>query len=85
MPLRSQLYVFFEDRQWHPRDFYLSDAVAKGLELQNQTGKEFVWLCVTNAGAARVNEAALSLFDLPLDRQVSGYPIDPNQNMDLDF
>ena len=70
------------------RDFFgarllrqsMTEAVAFGLKIQQQTGKLFVWLCVTNKGVRAVNLAAISQLDVPIteeDLERDGYAIDP--------
>ena len=59
----------------------MTEAVAFGLKIQQQTGKLFVWLCVTNKGVRAVNLAAISQLDVPIteeDLERDGYAIDPN-------
>ena len=59
----------------------ITEAVAFGLKIQQQTGKLFVWLCVTNKGVRAVNLAAISHLDSPIteeDLQRDGYEVDPN-------
>ena len=58
----------------------LQGAVKLGLTIQQQTGKLFVWLCVTNNGCRRVNVAAVSQFEPPVTEEdlEHGYPIDRN-------
>ena len=59
----------------------ISEAVAFGLNIQKQTGKLFVWLCVTNVGVRKVNLAAMSHIDSPIteeDLKRDGYDVDPN-------
>ena len=84
---RERLYRFYDGRQWYRplNGLDLSDADARGLSIQQETGHEFVWLCVTNAGASQVNLAALSHVSLLGDWQSMGYHTDPNSDSRLDF
>jgi len=73
-PPKSELSDFFKDRMLMSN---LSEAVAFGLRLAERTGKVFFWLCVTNPGADKVNQAALRLLGITEEQQKSGFPGDP--------
>ena len=60
-PPKANLQEFFRGRLLGPG---LSRAVRAGLEYAREHGVLFSWLCVTNAGAERVNEAALRLLGI---------------------
>ena len=55
-PSKGAVESYFSGRVL-PRD--LEKAVSRGLQLQRERDAPFVWLCVTNAGATKVCEAAL--------------------------
>ena len=55
-PEKGLVEDFFRGRRWTGS---LSRAVGHGLDLTEETGELFMWLCVTNKGADRVNKAAL--------------------------
>ena len=57
----------------------LARAVRAGLEYGREHGVLFSWLCVTNAGAERVNEAALRLLGID-DRDENLMYGDPKVN-----
>jgi len=74
-PSRAVLEEFFRYRHL-PTD--LKCAVACGLELQKRRGQHFIWLCVTNKGANRVNAMALELEGVTGEDLLWGYSGDPN-------
>ena len=76
-PKKAIIREFFKDRLLQES---LKAAFKFGLSIQQQTGKLFVWLCVTNKGVRNVNLAALSQLDPPItekDLASHGYPTDP--------
>ena len=74
-PAKSLLRSFFRARLLSGS---LRAAVAMGLRLsQEHDGMPFAWLCVTNKGASKVNEAALSLLDITEAELDSGYAPEP--------
>ena len=74
-PSRDYLLDF-----WRPRTMSrnLQVAVWESGLLQKRRGKHFMWLCVTNAGADRINRAALALCGVTESDLEKGYPGDPN-------
>ena len=60
-PPKARLREFFNGRMLGPG---LVRAVRAGLEYGREHGVLFSWLCVTNAGAERVNQAALRLLGI---------------------
>ena len=60
-PDKSALRSFFDQRLFTAS---LPSAVGYGLAYAQQNGVHFSWLCVTNAGAEKVNAAALSLLGI---------------------
>ena len=60
-PPKAMLQAFFKGRVLGPS---LAKAVRAGIEYGRAHGVLFSWLCVTNAGAERVNEAALALLGI---------------------
>eukprot|EP00959_Pyramimonas_sp_CCMP1952_P164152 3431929-Pyramimonas_sp.AAC.1 len=78
-PAKMDIRAHFAGRLW---DGSLQDAVAAGLRLQDAAGEPFVWLSVTNQGAADVCHQALLLLGLdpdsatwPGDRKVADVQI----------
>ena len=55
-PTRHFLESFYADRHLHRS---LEIAVGQGLVLQKRRGHHFMWLCVTNKGAATINNISL--------------------------
>ena len=56
-PTRDFLSNFYRERHLH-RDMAI--AVYQGMQLQARRGQHFMWLCVTNKGAAGINGMALA-------------------------
>ena len=75
-PSRKQLYDFFRGRRCRPGR--LLHAVRAGRRLAEETGKPFMWLCVTNAGADHINRAMLHTLGLLEKAERLGFPGDPN-------
>jgi hypothetical protein len=78
-PSKSVVHEFFRGRHLHCG---LKRAVAFGLQLQKTKGphfgKHFLWLCVTNKGAAEINSAALELRGVTRAQIDAAWPGDPN-------
>jgi hypothetical protein len=56
-PTRSFLQDFYKERHMDPD---MATAVRQGLRLQERRGQHFMWLCVTNKGAGKINDMALT-------------------------
>jgi hypothetical protein len=77
-PEKTLVAEYFRGRQWTGD---LMAAVKRGLEMQTSIADAFMWLTVSNKGAARVNEAALQLRGIS-PRESEGYRADPNVTTD---
>ena len=55
-------------------------AVRCGFELEKIRGHPFVWLCVTNKGANKINDTALECEGVTAAQRLCGYDGDPNAN-----
>ena len=73
-PSRAMLTAFFQGRHFCGT---LEAAVKHGLWLAHVRNTLFVWLCVTNPGAERINRIALSLLGITEADLASGYRGDP--------
>ena len=82
-PSRKQLYDFFRGRRCRPGR--LLHAVRAGRRLAEETGKPFMWLCVTNAGADHINRAMLHTLGLLEKAELLGFPCDPNSGESISF
>ena len=82
-PSRMQLYDFFQGRRY--RSGRLLHAVRAGMRLAEETGKAFMWLCVTNAGADHINRAMLHTLGLLEKAERLGVPGDPNSGDSMPF
>ena len=60
-PSKETLQDFFHGRLWRGN---LSQWVQTGLDMTEDSGALFAWLCVTNKGADKVNKAALEALGL---------------------
>ena len=56
----------------------LSLAVKISHKLQERRGQHFMWLCVTNKGANKINQMSLSNQDISEEQQLWGYEGDAN-------
>ncbi len=72
-PTRSFLRNFYRVRQLHAD---MATAVYQGLRLQERRGQHFMWLCVTNKGAARINDMALTYEKVSDLERMHGLPGD---------
>ena len=79
-PAKAMVAEFFSGRHLTGS---LPEAVAYGLALGRQRGQTFSWLCVTNAGAAKVNRAALSLLQVSGSDLACGYRCGPKVRSDF--
>ena len=73
-PNKSYLREFFGERLLN---LTLQQAVSFGLTYARQREVLFSWLCVTNAGADKVNAAALAIMGISESEQLAGFPGDP--------
>ena len=72
-PSRSFLRAFLQERHLH-HDLFI--AVSQGMELQKRRGHHFMWLCVTNKGAAKINDMALDYLKISAEKRKWGLPGD---------
>ena len=73
-PDRQEIEDFFLGRHWtHDLEW----CVREGLIMGREQGCIFAWLCVTNAGAEKVNAAALKVLGITPAAVADGYPCDP--------
>jgi len=72
-PTRSFLQEFYKERHLHPD---LATAVKQGMGLQARRGQHFMWLCVTNKGAAEINDLALIYTGVSEAQRKHGLPGD---------
>ena len=54
----------------------LAIAVYQGMRLQARRGQHFMWLCVTNKGAAIINDMALTYENVSAKERTHGLPGD---------
>jgi hypothetical protein len=73
-PLKSEVRAFFRYRHWETT---LLEAVRKGMQMQREHKKVFMWLCVTNKGAAEVNQAAVKTLGITAQDLLTGCASDP--------
>jgi len=73
-PLKREVSAFFAGRIY---ECSLETAVRDGMERARAAGQLFMWLCVTNSGADRVNRAALLCSGLSADDIAAGFLGDP--------
>jgi hypothetical protein len=80
-PMKSDIQAFFGERALKG---CLGSVVTKTIALELRTKKSFIWLTVTNAGAARVNNAVLQLcYSLTTDFiEAHGFPGDTSAGAD---
>jgi hypothetical protein len=72
-PTRYFLQSFYNERHLNER---LTIAVYQGIQLQIRRGQHFMWLCVTNPGAARINDMALTYENVSAEERKHGLPGD---------
>ena len=72
-PTREFLSNFYRERHLHPD---LAIAVYQGMQLQARRGQHFMWLCVTNKGAAKINDMALTYEKVSPEERTHGLPAD---------
>jgi len=73
-PQKETILRFFAGRMLSGT---MKEAVAFGLSKARELNKLFSWLCVTNAGADKINSAALSLLGIAEDQLSQGFYGDP--------
>ena len=73
-PSRALIGDYFAERHWEGD---LRAAVRKGLAMQTSVSEAFMWLTVSNKGAARVNEEALHIMGVTETDRAVGCRADP--------
>ena len=77
------LREYFGNRHWSTQS--LEACVQHGMKLTAEASEPFMWLAVTNKGAAEVCEAALSSIGLGPAELAKGYPCDPTTQSHLNI
>ena len=80
-PDKEFLRQYFGDRHWDGCS--LEECVKDGMQIAEETKKQFLWLTCTNKGYSEVCEAALRAQGITDEQLDKGYPCNPASKSNL--